>query len=269
MAIVDRLVLEEGLKSSPNMKVLLIGNSAGGVGVYFNIDKFKKKIPLAVVKGVSTAGWLPISALKDDLPPIYMPSNFTMFSAGRNGNSFYHFIQNGGVPKDIYKMKDTLPADCLDDQDENEWWACVSMNQAYKYIKAPLFHVFNQYDRTQIFGSEDGANAPMYPETVSEMNDVKKYIGMIGRATRAGLQKVFDNATLIEKNHADGIFAASCLSHKTKPSLTIDGGYSWPEIVTDWFFENGQLTDYHRQLETCTNQDEYGLPCNSQNFCKY
>jgi len=268
MAIVDRLILAEGLKNSSNMKVLLVGNSAGAVGVYFNIDKLKERIPLAVVKGVPVAGWLPIGALEDDLPPIYKPSNFTMFVAGLRGNPFYQFIQNGGVPIDFYQMKGSLPADCLDDYNENEWWACAGMNQAYRYIKAPLFHVHTLYDNTQIYDPQNGGT-PKDPVSFSDIHNVKQYIGMIGRATRAGLQQVLGNTTNLEKNQTDGIFAASCLSHGTEYAVTIDGGYNWQDIVTDWFFENGRLTDYHRQVELCTNEDDYELPCNSNVSCKY
>jgi len=268
MAIVDKLVLEEGLNNSSNMKVLLTGTSAGALGVYFNIDKIKERVPLITVKGAPVAGWLSVGALEDDLPSIYSPSNYTMFVAGLKGNPMYHAVQEGLQLYDKDKMKESLSADCLDDYSESEWWVCERIDQAYRYIKAPLFHVHTLYDSKLIYGKEIGA-APKHPVSTSEIDNSKAYLEMYGEATRESLQQVLDDATNVIKEQPDGIFAASCLEHGTSDNVIIGGGYKWREIVNDWFFQNGQLTEYYRQVETCSNQGGLKLPCNSLSACQY
>lgn len=267
-AIINLLILDDGLKDSSDTKVLLTGNSAGGVGVYVNIDGLKARIPKAIVMGAPQAGWLPVGSLDSDLTSIYEPSNFTMFMDGKKGNPSYDAIQAGEEPLDIFEMKGNLPADCVDDYGE-KWWACAIMNQAYRYIKTPLFHIITMFDSLLIFG-ETNSGAPEDVVTSSDIDAVKDYIKMYGEATYGALKLVMDNVTNVEKSYADGIFSASCLEHGTpRTEITIGGGFTWPEILGDWFFERGELTDYHRQVELCDTKDGSTLPCNANSACQY
>jgi len=265
-AIVEHLIAEYGLGDAED--VLLTGGSAGSVGAYFNVDWLADRLgPEIAVKGVPNAGWYTPGSLPDDLPSIFAPSDYDRFVAGDKGNPFYDevVLLDGAIVPDRIKMKDLLSSDCLADFAPNEWWACSSLHQAYRYIKSPLFNVHSQYDSNQIFSTQ--GFAPKDPDE-SEIDSVESYIEMWGKATRASLQQILNNDTETPKNHPDGLFSTSCLSHGTWGTL-IDG-QSWLPIVRDWFFDLGQKTQYYRLMETCTVEEGgLELPCNAAKHCRF
>jgi len=265
-AIVEHLIEEFELGYARD--VLLTGGSAGSVGAYFNVDWLASRLgPEVAVKGVPNAGWYNPGSLPGDLPSIFAPSDYDRFVAGEKGNSFNDQIMllEGAILPDRIKLKDLLSSECLADFAPNEWWACGSLHVAYHYIKSPLFNIHSQYDSNQIFSTQ--GFAPKDPDE-SEIDSVESYIEMWGKATRASLQQILDNDTLTTKEHPDGLFSTSCLSHGTF-GTTIDG-QSWLPIVRDWFFDLGQKTQYYRLMETCTVEEGgLELPCNPANHCRF
>jgi len=262
----------KGLKNNKNKKVLLTGVSAGGIGAFFNADVLQEMIPKATVKTAPNAGWFTPGALPEDLPSIYSPSDYPNFKAGTNGNDLYDLIQKGEDPVDIWKMKENLPADCLENyltSTDDKWWACQSMHTAYRYIKAPIFAIQTQYDESHIFAGGGGAPKPHKIVDPSEEIIFKRYVDMMGEATRMSLQQILDNEAV--KAHPDGIFAASCKSHGNPADLTLANGKSWMEIVPDWFFRLGNLEEYYQQIEDCgTDQAGLVLPCNAESeLCRF
>jgi len=265
-AIIRELIKGKGLKNNKNKKVLLTGDSAGGIGAYFNVDALQEMIPKATVKTAPNAGWFNPGALPEDLPSIYAPSDYTNFKAGTHGNGLFDLIKSGGDLEDIWKMKDNLPADCLEKyvtSTDDKWWACNSMHIAYRYIKAPIFAIQTQYDENHIF---TGGGAPKPHKIVDPSEEIifKEYVDMMGNATRMSLQQLLDDETEAKKAHPDGIFSTSCKAHGNSADLTLANGKSWMEIVTDWFFQRGNLEEYYRQVEECgTDQSGLVLPCNA------
>jgi len=264
-AIVEHLIAEHGLGDAKN--VLLTGGSAGAVGVYFNVDWLADRLgPGIAVKGAPNAGWYTPGSLPGDLPAIFAPSDYDRFVAGENGNPFWDAVQllDGAILPDRFKVKDLLSADCLANYADNEWWACSSVHVAYRYIKSPLFNVHSQYDSNQIFSTK--GFVPNNPDE-SEIDSVLSYISMWGEATRVSLQQIVNDETETPKDYPDGVFSTSCLSHGTW-GTTIDG-LTWLPIVSDWFFELGQMTEYYRLIETCSVEDGgLELPCNAAQNCR-
>ena len=262
VAIIEKLILEHGLGDAK--QVLLTGGSSGGIGTFFNIDWLAERLPNASVKGVTTGGWFLPGALPDDLPSIFAPSDFVHFNSSTYGNAFYDSYMADGEPFDLFQLRDTLPADCIADRNEDEWWACESIHQAYRYIKSPLFTMQPQYDGGQIFKH---SLTPRLLNNYGEAEMVEKYIEMWGEATRASLQMILDDDVIADKQHPDGLFAASCIEHETVSSVEMNG-QNWINIVHDWFFQLGELTEYHRLVEECPAA-ERKLPCNEKYSCRY
>jgi len=263
-AIVEILKQEKGLNNNADTKVLLTGISAGGTGALYNVDTLQEMIPKATVKTAPIAGWFNPGALPDDLPSIFPPSDYTNFKNGEHGNELYDLVQEGEGQEDVWEMRDTLPADCLadyvDDTDDKSW-ACYSIHIAYPYIKAPIFAISSQYDSYHIY---TGGGAPKNINDPEEEIIFNKYVDMYGKATRLSFQQLLDGDTKTTKEHPDGIFAPSCKLHGTPNDITITDDKKWIEIVSDWFFQTGDLEGYYQQIEECsTDQAGLVLPCNA------
>lgn len=107
------------------------------------------------VKAAPESGWFFPAALPGDtLPgfPNMMPSDLLHFQAGTPGNE----LTNAGKATlaelygKLYGLRESVPAACVAAQQPGEWWACTSVHIHYKYIKAPLFIIENQFDANQV-----------------------------------------------------------------------------------------------------------------------
>lgn len=265
VAIIDKLVAEKGL-GEPNAQVLLTGSSAGGIGVFYNIDWLSDRLPLATVKGVPVAGWFTPAALESDLPAPFNPSDYNHFANDENGNAMYDAYMNDTsvTDFDLFQMKNLLPAECLAARNDTMWFACASTHYAYPYIKSPLFHIHSQFDKYHIFSQ---GLAPEGLAAFTEVDTIEDYIEMWGEATRLSLQMIVNDEIEVVKTQPDGVFSASCLSHGTSESTLIDGK-GFMDIVHDWFFQLGELEDYYRLVESCPVSDK-SLPCNANTACQY
>merc|ERR1719253_1062274 len=68
------------------------------------------------------------------------------------------------------------------------------------------------------------------------------------------------NSTMAVLKKGDGIFHPSCLAHGIKEGITING-VDYNDVLTDWFFDYGKLTQNYRLVEECPASAN-GLPCN-------
>merc|ERR1711862_1001070 len=182
--------------------VLLTGGSAGSVGAYFNVD------------------WL-ASRLGPEVAVKGVPN------AG--------WYNPGSLPGDLPSI--FAPSDYdrfVADEKGN------SFNDQIMLLEGAILP--DRIKLKDLLSSECLAGfAPNDPDE-SEIDSVESYIEMWGKATRASLQQILDNDTVTPKEHPDGLFSTSCLSHGTF-GTTIDG-QSWLPIVRDWFFDLGQKTQY-------------------------
>jgi hypothetical protein len=244
--IVAQLKSQHGLNNASH--VVFTGNSAGGVGVFANVDWLQSALPSAVVKGAPNAGWFFPGSLSSDQPkyPNNPPSDWAHFSKNESGGAF-----NSTFDLMITKLWEPIVSEeCVGAQANP--LDCGSVHVAYQYIKAPMFVVENQYDTNQLVSQE---GAPRSPPSGSLGATWRAYIGLYGASMRASTAQVM---TIAEK-HGDGLFHPSCLQHGVTGE-TINGG-GWIPIFNDWFWGLGKLTAKYKQVETCPQSFD-GLPCN-------
>jgi ribosome maturation protein SDO1 len=260
-AIVSELQQKHGLNSAE--RVLLSGTSAGGIGVFKNVDYLASRLPHAVVKGAPDAGWFFPAALPSDLPNVYSPSDWAHFSVGQHGNQ--QTAANGTqvnefVHGTLWQERGLYPAACVADQKPDQWWACGTVDKLYKYIQSSIFVLEAQFDTDQIFQQMGAPEAPTNPMLFH-------YIEMYGEAMRNSTAQVLTNAPLTKKPQPDGIFHPSCLSHAVgKGAIALNGTQSLP-ILGDWFFERNEMLP-HRLVEHCPPSSE-GMPCNPDPRCQH
>ena len=263
VAVIEELISTRGLGKAK--RVLLTGSSAGGIGVFYNLDWLAARLPGADVKGAPMAGWFFPAALPGDLADVYPPSDFSHFNAGTHGNQFNDPSQLQAYVA-LYDMRGVFSADCMAAQPAGQWWACFSVHKQYPYVKTPVFVIENQFDTSQIYAAD--GHIPKQP-TSAEAAAVQRYVAMYGEAMRNSTAQVLNNASVAKKRVPDGLFLPSCFQHPVDVTEQIapPGGppQAWPLLLGDWFFEQNALQQYHRLVESCPT----GLPCNPLPICKY
>ena len=257
VAIIDMLIADYGLGDAT--QVALTGLSAGGIGVFHNIDYLADRLPSAVVKGAPIAGWFlpgPDPTEQEEDPSSYVFSDYQHFASGTNGNSAENPFE-----RNLWGTNENLPQDCIADFGDN-FLACTTLHNRYKYIKSSLYIVQAQYDTQQIYAFGNAPEKSTYNET-----DLA-YLEMIGDATRASFEQIRNNEAYAMKPHPDGIFAASCLHHNIPRVIDIDGS-QWTPLFNDWFFQLNSFENDHQLVETCPNESgEFKLPCNAKDSCR-
>eukprot|EP01084_Bolivina_argentea_P105195 188315_1 len=125
--------------------VLLTGASAGGIGLFTNVDwlgdQFKQKgYKNLTYKASPKAGWFFSGNTTDQLNDPMMPPN-----------DFPHWIKNttGGIGHDdsmVILYDGYINPACAQGLGSNLSWQCASTHNLYKYITSPIFVMENKYD---------------------------------------------------------------------------------------------------------------------------
>eukprot|EP01084_Bolivina_argentea_P105192 188309_1 len=126
--------------------VLVTGNSAGGIGLFGNIDwlrnefKTKGKYKNLTFKASPNSGWFFPGNTTDELNNPMMPPN-----------DFPHWIKNttGGIGHDdsmVILYDGYINPACAQGLGSNLSWQCASTHNLYKYITSPIFVMENKYD---------------------------------------------------------------------------------------------------------------------------
>ena len=202
-AVLDELVASHGLRDAT--QIVLSGWSAGGFGVYHNIDWLAARFPAARVVGAPIAGY-EFYAWPYGGKGNTGPSALADFSAGAMASGAYNALWQSYVP----------PA-CLADHAADPG-ACLLPGLSYGYITTPLFIIEAQGDSVVL----------MYHDSVPNLKNRKSVTPPV-RAYMAGFaanQSVCLAAALAPKS-GDGVFNPSCFIHTGfKNSFTINGtGY--------------------------------------------
>ncbi|KAH8342952.1 hypothetical protein KR059_002165 [Drosophila kikkawai] len=163
-----------GLGRVPGGELLLVGSSAGGLGVMLNLDRIRdflvnEKQLQVTVRGVSDSGWFL------DREP-YTPAAVASSEAVRQGWKLWQ----GLLPEECTKAHPT------------EHWRCYFGYRLYPTLKTPLFVFQWLFDEAQM--RADNVGAPVTPQQWN-------YIHEMGGALRSSL----DNVT--------AVFAPSCIGH--------------------------------------------------------
>ncbi|XP_017128651.1 palmitoleoyl-protein carboxylesterase NOTUM [Drosophila elegans] len=177
-ALILRQVIAElipvGLGRVPGGELLLVGSSAGGLGVMLNLDRIRdflvneKKLQVTV-RGVSDSGWFL------DREP-YTPAAVGSSEAVRQGWKLWQ----GLLPEECTKAHPTEP------------WRCYFGYRLYPTLKTPLFVFQWLFDEAQM--RADNVGAPVTPQQWN-------YIHEMGGALRSSLDNV------------SAVFAPSCIGH--------------------------------------------------------
>ena len=173
--IIATLKSQHGLNSATH--VVLTGDSAGGVGTFANVDWLQTALPSAVVKGAPNAGWFFPGSLASDQPkyPNDPPSDWAHFSKNESGgriNSTFELVVS-------QLWEPIVNVECV--AVEANPFDCGSVHVAYKYIKAPMFVVENQYDTNQLVAQE---GAPRSPPSGSLGATWRAYVVLYGASMR-------------------------------------------------------------------------------------
>ncbi|XP_065360615.1 palmitoleoyl-protein carboxylesterase NOTUM [Calliphora vicina] len=206
-----------GLGRVPGAELLLVGSSAGGLGVMLNLDRITNYLQQernlqVTVRGVSDSGWFL------DREP-YTPSAVASSEAVRQGWSLW---------------KGQLPEACVE-QHKSEPWRCYFGYRLYPTLKAPLFVFQWLFDEAQM--RADNVAAPVTPHQWN-------YIHAMGGALRSSL----DNVT--------AVFAPSCIGHavlskRDWTALKIDD-ISLPTALRCWEHSTRQRKKRHDKLKRST-----------------
>ncbi|XP_016979406.2 palmitoleoyl-protein carboxylesterase NOTUM [Drosophila rhopaloa] len=177
-ALILRQVIAElipvGLGRVPGGELLLVGSSAGGLGVMLNLDRIRdflvneKKLQVTV-RGVSDSGWFL------DREP-YTPAAVASSEAVRQGWKLWQ----GLLPEECTKAHPTEP------------WRCYFGYRLYPTLKTPLFVFQWLFDEAQM--RADNVGAPVTPQQWN-------FIHEMGGALRSSLDNV------------SAVFAPSCIGH--------------------------------------------------------
>ncbi|XP_011290569.1 palmitoleoyl-protein carboxylesterase NOTUM [Musca domestica] len=206
-----------GLGRVPGAELLLVGSSAGGLGVMLNLDRIAHYLQVerklqVTVRGVSDSGWFL------DREP-YTPSAVASSEAVRQGWSLW---------------KGLLPEACVE-QYKSEPWRCYFGYRLYPTLKTPLFVFQWLFDEAQM--RADNVAAPVTPHQWN-------YIHAMGGALRSSL----DNVT--------AVFAPSCIGHAVLSkrewlSLKIDD-ISLPTALRCWEHSTRPRKKRHDKLKRST-----------------
>ncbi|XP_037939685.1 palmitoleoyl-protein carboxylesterase NOTUM [Teleopsis dalmanni] len=163
-----------GLGRTAGAELLLVGSSAGGLGVMLNLDRITRYLQqernlFVTVRGVSDSGWFL------DREP-YTPSAVASSEAVRQGWKLWQ----GLLPEECMKVHTAEP------------WRCYFGYRLYPTLKSPLFVFQWLFDEAQM--RADNVGAPVTPQQWN-------YIHEMGAALRSSL----DNVT--------AVFAPSCIGH--------------------------------------------------------
>ncbi|XP_022226370.2 palmitoleoyl-protein carboxylesterase NOTUM [Drosophila obscura] len=163
-----------GLGRVPGGELLLVGSSAGGLGVMLNLDRIRdflvnERQLQVTVRGVSDSGWFL------DREP-YTPSAVASSESVRQGWKLWQ----GLLPEDCTKAHPTEP------------WRCYFGYRLYPTLKTPLFVFQWLFDEAQM--RADNVGAPVTPQQWN-------YIHEMGGALRSSLDNV------------SAVFAPSCIGH--------------------------------------------------------
>ncbi|KAH8371724.1 hypothetical protein KR093_008729, partial [Drosophila rubida] len=163
-----------GLGRVAGGELLLVGSSAGGLGVMLNLDRVReflvneRKLQVTV-RGVSDSGWFL------DREP-YTPAAVASSEAVRLGWKLWQ----GLLPEDCTKAHPT------------EHWRCYFGYRLYPTLKTPLFVFQWLFDEAQM--RADNVGAPVTPQQWNYIHDM-------GGALRSSLDNV------------SAVFAPSCIGH--------------------------------------------------------
>lgn len=227
--------------------VLLMGASAGGIGVFQNADFVKTKLVphVAHFKAVPVSGFYfpgPVEEYYEDVLHLHLPINAIA--------SWYltHWFASA------------LDESCVVSTPTSNQHRCWDASFLYKHVETPLFVIENLFDQNQI---NDILLCPTEKNSTATRAFVKKF----GETMTFGLRSNVQSKVGYEKG--DGLFAPSCFSHTSNICVQrgpIVKSKSLREVLPAWFETVDTRNSTTFQLrDDCVDSD--GSPCNRHCSC--
>ena len=223
--------------------LVVTGGSAGGKGVFANLDYYASRLPnTTVVKGAPIGGAFFPGFTNDQTNTLLPPSDFSHWSAGQTGSIFETDY--------IMQLWDSYMSPACTAQHAGIEYVCASARVSYEFTQTPMMILQNVYDRNQI---ETQLGCPTNFSSDPAATGFAAYYGNSSMSTWT--------ESFLKKG--DGAFFPSCFGHTN--NLGVAGNTTIPNqpnqtfLIGDWFWERGQLAS-HFVADSCRSPD--GLPCN-------
>lgn len=199
-ATLDLMSATHDLKGAT--EVILSGNSAGGFGVYSNVDYFQAYLPQAKVVGAPIAGFefyaWPYTG------PGHTSSSLADFRASHMASGKYNELWDA-----------VTPGDCLS-RHANDPGACLLPCFSYTSVKAPLFIIEAQSDSVVLMGHD------WLPHDHS------------GAPEKAYMHEFHENqtrclASAMSASSKDGVFNPACFIHTSFTNKILIRGVNYKQ----------------------------------------
>jgi hypothetical protein len=213
--------------------IVLQGVSAGGIGVWMNLDYLARRYPSARVSGVTIAGHY-FDATYYTGPDATAPGGMADFRASALPTTYAlydAFVDQ--TCKHAYEARGESPGPCL------------LSNNSFPYIESETFVIQAQTDQVVLTGHD------CWPEDHMYEADEQIFMGQWHDNMTVAL------APLMEAdNLRNGVFAVACYTHGgfTHSAPTIDG-ISYNQAYANFYF-NRTSPDQYKLSDDC------GLMCN-------
>eukprot|EP00056_Hartaetosiga_gracilis_P016975 m.6269 g.6269 ORF g.6269 m.6269 type:complete len:247 (+) comp5036_c0_seq1:591-1331(+) len=190
--MIEDLTVHFDLSQATN--VLLSGGSAGGLAAYLHADYVRTLLPSSVTRyKVSPSSGFFLNHTNFDNTPAYP-----------------------GMIEYIFSMQNAtagVSAKCLSDRPVSQHFECMFAQEAYKYIKSPIFILQSQLDSWQLGNIYPDSKTAQWPlcikdefeqcnvTQIDELNAYGTYLLHLAKSSPTFTQK------------GNGGFFSSCLSH--------------------------------------------------------
>lgn len=229
--------------------VLVIGVSAGGWGLFNNIDHIREKLIArsAVVKGVPVDGFIPAGPAT-----LYQFYPYGLF-----------LPLNGALTRYLSSWwRSALDESCRKSHWRWRQHRCLDASFVFKHVDSSLFVIQNRFDKLIM---EEFLRAPLSSTSNSKTRRFTKWYGDL---TLKGLTSNAKSTSGRRKGH--GLFVPSCLEHAGNFCInngTTTNGRSLNEMLPEWFLEtNLWKASANQEIDRCNDEENTSLPCN--NNCK-
>lgn len=226
--------------------IILSGGSAGGIGVWMNVDYLAKRYPKAKVTALTIAGHYFYATFYDgvnhtdssgiaDFRETAWPTTYALYDA---------FVDESC--KIAHELKGMHPG------------ACMLSNNSFPYIESDAFVVQAQTDQVVLTGHDCWPETYMYEAPEQEFMSAWQANMTVALKPLMAIDSktVKDEEVSRRKTPRNGVFAAACYTHGGfTHSYPLIQGYNFYQAFGNFYFESTSPELYKLS-------DDCGLMCN-------
>jgi hypothetical protein len=247
-ATIDHLSKTTNFQEATN--VFLVGESAGGIGVFNNADYFREK-------------WLSPSTNFKAAPAcgMYFPGEVFLYPEYLAGITIpFNPIASAYLSSWYGSAHDES---CMDATHIGEHHRCWDASYLYNFVDTRLFLVQNRFDYSI------AQDVLLCPYNHIKNDNTESFIALFGDTTVKGLAETVQAERGIFKG--DGVFSPSCSNHTENvcmqggPTLN---GKKVGDMIGKWYVEEDpNLASAFQEVDMCNDIEGTGLPCNPYCYC--